>query len=248
MIKLYNELYIADPWPAAYLKDHDMLIIADLHLGIEGALEEEGLYLPRKVSEATAENVYKMLESLKPYKLIIAGDLKHSFGLLNASEWIEIKKFLYRLREDYDLDVIVIRGNHDNYLGVVLDKFGIPFYERYDIKEYSIIHGHMDIDLEYLNNIIIMGHEHPSITIRDEIGIKYKFKCFLWGEFNNKKILILPSLSELATGSTFNEYELVQPLSPLLNKIDIGLFKPFPIVIGELVKELPTLKDLKNLV
>lgn len=247
MIKLYADLYIADPWPAAYIEYLDAIIIADLHLGIEGSLQEEGLYLPRKVSESTRNLVYNILSDLNPSKVIIAGDLKHSFGLLNTGEWIEIKKFVRSLIEDYRKDVIVIRGNHDNYLGVLLDRFNIPFLERYDYDIYTVIHGHKEGLLEDFNEVIIMGHEHPSITIRDELGVKYKYKCFLWGVFGRHKILILPPLSELATGASFTEYEYIEPLSPLLKKLDLGRFKPFPIIVGETVQELPELKVLRHI-
>jgi len=248
MIRLHKDLYIADPWPAAFIKSRGILIIADLHLGIEGVLEEDGLYLPRRASELTEETVFNMLDDISPDTLIIAGDLKHSFGLLNASEWIEIKKFLRTLKEDYKQDIRVIRGNHDNYLGVVLDKFNIPFNDKIEFDEYSILHGHTDVDIRSLRNVVIMGHEHPSISIRDELGVKYKFKCFLWGDFGDKKILVLPSLSELATGSSYTDYEYVEPLSPILKKVDLGNLKPYPIVVGQLVRELPRLRELKKLI
>jgi len=248
MLKLEDDLYIADPWPAIYIDNLDSVIIADLHLGIEGVLEDEGLYIPRKASEDTIKLVFKIIEELDVRNLIIAGDLKHSFGLLNRSEWIEIKRFIKTLLDEYKINLTVIRGNHDNYLGVLLDKYNVPFLERLNYDKYTIIHGHQETGLDIYNKIIIMGHEHPSISISDELGIKYKFKCFLWGDFKTHKILILPPLSELATGTSFTHYEFVKPLSPLLEGLDLGNFKPYPVIPGELVKELPELKVLKSFI
>jgi len=248
MIHLYGSLYIADPWPAAYIKDLNALVIADLHLGIEGVLANEGIFLPTKASHKTIEIVCKSIENYNVNKIILVGDVKHGFGLLNTTEWLMVKKFIRDLKEKYNLDIVVIRGNHDNYLGVVLDKFNIPFYLRWDLKDYTFIHGHVDYELNELNKIIIMGHEHPSIILHDDLGVRYKFKCFLWGEYRDRRILVLPSVNELATGSAISanlSRDLI--LSPILKKVDLNSFKPYPIIPGEIVRELPTLRDIAKI-
>ncbi len=245
--KLYRDLHIADPWPAAYIEGESALIISDLHLGIEGYLEDEGIFLPRGVSRATAEIVYRAIEDYQPRKLIIDGDVKHSFGLLKTSEWRELKTFFGRLKEDYGLEVYVVRGNHDNYLGVVLDKYGFKFFERMDMGPYTIIHGHEEVDPKTLGEVVIIGHEHPSIVLRDEAGGKYRFKCFLWGDFEGFKVLVLPPVSEISSGTNYNEYELVNPMSPLLKRLDLGRFIPYAIVTGEAVYPLPPLRELRRI-
>ena len=239
MIELYGgDLFIAEPWPAAYIKSLDALVMSDLHLGIEGALADEGIYLPLSISESTIKLVHKIISDYSPGKIIFAGDVKHGFGLLNSSEWIHVRNLFRGLCEDYE--VIVVRGNHDNYLGVILSRYGIPFLDRFDSGPYTIIHGHKKLD--NLNDIVIIGHEHPSISLRDDVGVKYKFKCFLWGRADSQWILVLPSLGELATGATINIYE-EDRLSPLMKEVDITRFKAYAIVPGETVQEFPVLKD-----
>jgi hypothetical protein len=247
LIHLYNsDLYIADPWPAIYIKSIDALAIADLHLGIEGVLAEEGVFLPRNVSRVTVDMVMDILEDYSPSMLILNGDIKHGFGLLNTSEWVTVKDLFKRLSE-MELEVIVVKGNHDNYLGVVLDRYGIDLFERFDVGIYSFTHGHIMYSWDELNEVIVIGHEHPSVSLVDDVGVKYKFKCFLWGDYRGHRILILPSLGELATGSSINVY-LGEYLSPLLRGLDMGSFKPYAIVPGEVVQELPILRELgKNI-
>ncbi len=243
-IKLYRGLYIADPWPAAYIEDMDALVFSDLHLGIEGTLEEEGVFLPRGVSRATADIVFSAIEDYRPSTVVFDGDLKHSFGLLKTSEWRELRSFFERLRDVYRLQVYVVRGNHDNYLGVLLDRFGYKFFERLDGEWYTIIHGHEDVDPDELREVVILGHEHPSIVLRDEAGGKYRFKCFLWGDYGEKKFLVLPPVSELSGGSNYASYELMRPMSPILRRFDMGVMRPYAIVVGEAVMELPPLREL----
>ncbi len=239
MIEIYEgDLYIADPWPAAYIKSIDAVVLSDLHLGIEGALANEGIYLPTSISESTIRLVKRILDDVGPTMVIFNGDVKHGFGLLNTSEWIHVRNLFRELREGYE--VLVVRGNHDNYLGVVLDRLGIPFVERYDHGPYSIIHGHTKPD--NLGDVVIIGHEHPSISLRDDVGVKYKFKCFLWGPLNDRWVLVLPSVGELATGATISIYE-DERLSPLMRGVDISRFKAYAVVPGETVQEFPVLKD-----
>ena len=245
-VRLYKSLYIAAPWPAAYIEDANLLVMSDLHLGIEGYLEDEGIFLPRGVSKSTAEIVYNAIEDYMPETVVFNGDLKHSFGLLKTSEWRELTNFFKKLKEEYSLNVYVVRGNHDNYLGVLLDKFGYEMVDRYDVDYVTIVHGHKEESLEEFGEVVIIGHEHPSIVIKDEAGGKYRFKCFLWGDLGDKKILVLPPVSEISSGTSFNMYEYVEPLSPLLRNVDLGKFKPYAIVPGEVVRELPPLEVLKS--
>jgi len=239
VIELYNgDLFIADPWPAAYIKSLDAIVMSDLHLGIEGALANEGIYLPMSISESTIRLVKRVLEDYEPRRVVFAGDVKHGFGLLNTSEWVHVRNLFRDLSENYD--VLVVRGNHDNYLGVLLSRYDIPFVERFDEDVYTIIHGHTKP--RRLNEVVIIGHEHPSISLRDDVGVKYKFKCFLWGEMGGHKLLVLPSVGELATGATINIYE-EERLSPLMKEVDITNFKAYAIVPGETVQEFPVIKD-----
>lgn len=239
MIELFGgDLFIADPWPAAYIKSLDAIVMSDLHLGIEGALAEEGIYLPLSISESTIRLVHKIIGDYSPGMIIFAGDVKHGFGLLNTSEWIHVRNLFRELHESYD--IIVVRGNHDNYLGVILGRYGIPFLDRFDSGPYTIIHGHKKPD--ELNDVVIIGHEHPSISLRDDVGVKYKFKCFLWGVVGGCRVLVLPSLGELATGATINIYE-EDRLSPLMKGVNLTGFKAYAVVPGETVQEFPILKD-----
>lgn len=248
MIRVYKELYIADPWPAAYLGEYDALVMADLHLGIEGVLAEEGIYLPRRVSKMTLDLVINTIEDIKPNWIIFLGDVKHSFSLLKVSEWVELKNlFRYLIEHKYRVDVI--RGNHDNYLGILLSKFNIPFHQdKLVINPYTLIHGHKSHLIDDLSEITLMGNEHPSISLVDEAGIHHKFKAFLFGKLRDDKyIMILPPVCELAPGSTINLMSKDEFLSPLLRTTDINIesFIPYLLIPGKAVKRFPTIKELK---
>lgn len=244
MIHLINELFIADPWPAVYIGNLDAIVMADLHLGVEGVLAEEGLYVPYTLSEATYGLVIETIEDIKPSTVILNGDIKHSFGLLNKAEWLFLKKFFNEL-VSRKLSIILIRGNHDNYLGVLASKYGIKIHTTLNIGNLSILHGHEDADLELLGKTVIIGHEHPSLSIFDELGVMHKFKCFLWGTtVCNRNLLVLPAVSEYSVGTSIAVDAESKVLSPILMKVDIHGLKPFVIIPGRVVKEFPPIRQL----
>ncbi len=245
MIHVEEGLYIADPWPATYLKDYDALVLADLHLGIEGVLAEEGVYLPRRISKLTLDLVINAIEDVKPTRIILLGDVKHSFSLLKVSEWVELKN-LFRFLHERGYKVDVVRGNHDNYLGVLLSKFNIPFHEKkLDLPPFTLIHGHLDYNIDSLHKYTLMGHEHPSIALKDESGISHKFKAFLYGEISpKKKLMVLPATCELASGSTVNLMSKDEFLSPILKSVNLDNFTPYLIIPGKFVQKFPVISKL----
>jgi metallophosphoesterase superfamily enzyme len=44
---LFRGASIPNSWPAIFLKAHNTLVVADLHIGYESALRRKGLHLPQ---------------------------------------------------------------------------------------------------------------------------------------------------------------------------------------------------------
>jgi len=242
--EIYKGIYVPEYQPAVFIEEIDTLVLADLHLGIEGALEKQGVFLPLNVSLRLVEKIEDLVDCVKPKRIIFLGDVKHEFGFPNPSEWVNVKKLLQFLL-DSNLRIEVIRGNHDNYLISILKRYEIPLHQ--DVLNYrgiSFTHGHLDVEVRNLEEIIIMGHEHPSIRLRDETGVSHKFKCFLVGRIEEKILIVLPSANELATGTDVNLTSKEEFLSPILRKVNIKEFQPYPICIGESIEKFPRLKYL----
>ena len=69
--------------------------------------------------------------------------------------------------------------------------------DKYEFDDITIIHGNKLIDIK--TKVIIIGHEHPAITIKDEVRTE-TYKCFLKGKYKNKTLIILPSFSLVSPG------------------------------------------------
>lgn len=245
MIEVAPGAEIVDALPALYIRHHKALVVADAHLGYEEEAARHGVFMPRFQLARFLDVLGQALDLVDAEKVIIAGDLKHRFDGLGRLERREVTRAINFIKERAS-EVIVVRGNHDNYLPILKEKLGFEFVEHLVLGEYAIVHGHKPLPPEARGKIVIMGHEHPSIAIRDSIGTVGKFPCFLKGFLKDgeTKILVLPAIGAYQTGSkvTLNPSTY---LSPIL-KEEAALEELEPIIVDEEigVLELPRLADM----
>src|SRR3989344_341947 len=167
---------------ALYLERKKILIFADFHMGFEESLNEEGFLIPRFQFKETIDRLKKILDSVKVSEIVINGDLKHEFGKISDTEWrytLELLDFLLT----YSKKIVLVKGNHDTILGPIADKKGIKIVNHYEVDDFLICHGDKIISSDCKN--IIIGHEHPAISLRNS-GREETFKCFLEGKFEKK--------------------------------------------------------------
>lgn len=191
-----------------YLENEKILVISDLHLGIETTLNEKGFLIPRFQFQEIKSRLTKIITQINPDLIVINGDLKHEFGKITNQEYTEILELFDLLR---DKRVIVIEGNHDKILEPITNKRNITLISQYETDKITITHG--DIIPKNLKKIVIIGHEHPAISFKDRPNEKYK--CFLKGKYKNHDLIILPSFSFLSEGTDITKEK---PLSPFLQQ------------------------------
>ena len=222
---------------AALLTDENTLVVADMHLGCEAALEYEGLSIPRVQTRKIESYLLGIIDSIGPRKLIVVGDLKHNFSRNLAQEWQDVSRFVHSLRKNVPLEVI--KGNHDNYLGAILSELGIPLRKETISCGYRILHGHVGSRADYPT---IIGHVHPSIRIRDSVGASLKDHCFLYNQ--ETKMLILPALSIVAPGMDVLGNVSSDRASPLLPENGLADFVPV-LFSKEKAMRFPTVGALR---
>ena len=182
---------------ALLLENEKILAIADLHLGYEASLQIEHVAIPRFQLETMMSRLEDLIDRYEPEKLLINGDLKHEFSRNIGQEWDEVRQVVDFLKDRVEL--IVIRGNHDNYLKTILSKMEIEMHDSYKTKDGQIefVHGH-DSAASW-NGLRVYGHEHPFVRLRDEIGALISMPCFLFDNTNN--FILMPAFSPLASGT-----------------------------------------------
>jgi len=193
-LELSPGLWITDEY-CAFLKKEKVVVVSDLHLGYESVMLHEGVTIPKFQNRTMLQRLHRILGRFKPRRLIVAGDFKHEFSRNLTQEWIEVDRVLDDLLKR--VEVSLVRGNHDNYLTTILSSRGMQLHDRLDVGGFSIVHGHKDAPGDETG--LIIGHEHPSVRIRDDVGIGHKLPCYLWSD--KSQTLVLPAFSPLASGS-----------------------------------------------
>jgi len=221
---------------ALWLSTEKILIINDLHIGYEEALHRQGILVPKFQLREIIKEMEQILKKVKPEKIIINGDLKHEFGTVLRQEWSEVLQFL-----DFCLqhcrEVIIIKGNHDPIIKPIAEKRGIRVATEYLVDDIAIVHG--DKLIETKAKRIIIGHEHPAITIREK-SKREKYKCFLKGKWKGKELIAVPSFNPLLEGTDVLKEQL---LSPFLE--NIKNFEVYVVSKGE-VFGFGKVKDLAS--
>lgn len=222
-----------------YIEDTKTLVISDIHIGYEEALNKQGVFIPRFQFKEMKEDLQKIFSEIKDInKIIILGDLKHEFGTISRQEWNETLEFLDILQSKAK-EVILIKGNHDTILGPLANRKGLELKNEYKEGEYYFTHGDKpapkafeDKEIKY----IFIGHVHPAITLSD--GIKSeKYKCFLVGKVKRKTIIILPSFIPLTEGT-----DSYYPSQKIFKETSTEKFEVY--AIGDQVYPLGKRKDI----
>lgn len=205
---------------ALLIDDH--LIISDLHLGYEGALNAQGFMIPRLQYKKILKRLKEILSRTEAKKIIVNGDLKHEFGKISKQEFKEIEDFINFLKEEFE-EIILIKGNHDNFTRFIAENKGLDVYDSYSVDNFLILHGDKIPENQIKEDNIIIGHEHPSIGLRSGERVE-KIKCFLKGNWNFKNLIVMPSFNFISEGSDILQEKSI---SPFLKGISLDEFEVF---------------------
>ncbi len=248
-MELLDRFKTVNGYPAVYDPETDAVVIADLHLGLESLMADSGVYMPKVQLEEAKADITALLEDTGADRIIVLGDVKHEFSETSYGEREEVQDLLDMLAGEVD-EVLLVKGNHDNYL-----IYAVEEYDNVELSEYFIrsgavfVHGHEVVEnLETREaDYVVMGHEHPALTLKDEIGVAEKLPAFLYGEMRDgRNILVLPAFSALAEGSQINRIDEDELLSPVLTEqVDIGALKAVGVDKEAGLFEFPELRKLR---
>jgi putative SbcD/Mre11-related phosphoesterase len=195
---------------ALYLKKENVLVFADFHIGYEEAITKQGILIPRFQFKDIGKKLEAIFSKVKPEIIVVNGDIKHEFGQISEQEWRETLKlidyFSARCKK-----LILVRGNHDTILGPIAKKRNIEAVFEYKIGDVLIIHGNKEPEADKKIKTIIIGHEHPCVSLKDGVKVE-KYKCFLKGKYKTKTLIVLPSFNMVTEGTDVMQEKLLSPL------------------------------------
>ena len=217
-MKLNNNIEIIDL--GLYLVKEKTLILSDLHIGIEECLNRQGILIPRSQFQDILTKLKLILNEVQVNRVIFNGDLKHEFGEISKQEWNNILNLFDFL---HDKEIIIIKGNHDPILKPIAEKRGMKLVDSYNINDVTVLHG--DKIVENLNNTLIIGHEHPAISLKKGIRTE-KYPCFLKGKYNKHELIVMPSFNLLTHGSNILKERLLSPFLTNIENFEVYILEP----------------------
>jgi len=218
-MKFFEDVEIINGHRAIYIQDLDLVVISDLQLGEELYLaEEKSIFVPQVQLKEIKKELNDIFKKVKAKRILINGDLKHEFGEASRQEWREVIDFVEFLRKKVN-EIIVVRGNHDNYLLNIASKINLQVFDPFYLeKGYLFTHGHKKISYPRNFHTLIIGHEEPAIILKEGFD-RIKLPALLYGKMKNgKRIICLPAFSSLSSGTEVNVVDKEDLLSPVLKE------------------------------
>jgi len=214
--------------PALFIEGKKILVIADLHIGIESELKEKGVNAESQIRKMT-EHLIRLCKKYKPNEIILLGDIKHNIPASTNLERRDVKIFL---KEIQNLGVVhIIPGNHDgNIKWLSPDDTIIHRSDGFILDNVGFVHGHRWPNEEVMMcDQIIIGHTHPTIMLTDRLEYRAFEPCWLKGNFlkdklfekypesKNPEILVEPAFNPLCGGIAANKDGINGPIGKIMD-------------------------------
>ena len=222
--------------PALFIQDKRILVIADLHIGIESELIESGVNVESQTNKMI-DHLSSLCKKLNPKKIVLLGDIKHNIPSSTIWERKDVKNFL-QIIEEFGI-VQILPGNHDgNIKKIVSEKTIVHPSDGCIIGNIGFVHGHRWPSEKVMQcEIIVMAHTHPTVMFTDRRGFRTFEPCWLKGGFirdklierypkflNDPQILVIPAFNPLCGGTAVNKQGIVGPIGKMINIDDSEVY------------------------
>lgn len=175
-----NNTWVLTNKRAMYWPIEQTLIISDLHLGKAAYFRENGIPIPTDVNSNSLNTLSYLIEYYKVKRVLILGDLIHK--TINI-EVLGIKDVISRFS---NIEIILVKGNHDKILNDEFYQLGIDFiYDQLIVNNILFIHK----PIEY-QGFQISGHIHAGVVVK-----LLKNSLRLPSFKVNRRLIILPAFS-----------------------------------------------------
>ncbi len=219
-----------------------VLVIADLHIGLEQELSEAGIRIPSQ-TEKMLKRIELLIKKTGAKRLILLGDIKHETKGISLQEYDEVTGFLEKLLKKVKIDVVP--GNHDGDIRkIVPKKATIHEAKGFSMGNIYVCHGHAKPKEDILGcDYVIMSHNHPAIEFIDKLGARFVETAWIKSaidreslkktfspkqksdgdndKVNTLELVIIPAFNRLVGGMPFNTLDEEELLGPIIKLADI---------------------------
>lgn len=177
------------PEKAVYWPARQMLIIADIHFGKAASFRAQGIPVPRGTTTENLAGLDDLIERHGACHVMFLGDFLHA----RAAHASSTQQAMLAWRHTRpDLQLTLVRGNHDKHAGDPAAALGIEMVdEPHTVGPFAFCH-HPDIDTE---GYALVGHVHPAWVLATRYDA-LRLPCFVVGA----QRMILPSFGSFTGG------------------------------------------------
>lgn len=161
----------------------DVLVIADLHLGIESDLARHGIHFKSR-SRQRQQKVIQCIQETDPDIVLLLGDVKHSIPQTTRQEYYELPGLFSSLRGLSRL--MLVPGNHDIGIERFLNPGELLQKEGALVDGTGYLHGHTYPGPSLEGHLIICGHHHPLVCLRDDVGCSLRAPAYLFAQIREE--------------------------------------------------------------
>ena len=211
---------------AVWIEGARALVVADLHLGYVWAHRFEGQLLPLGAREDSTERLLDLITSYRPAEVVLLGDVVHRVVPEPALR-AEVRGLAEEVAGRARLRIAL--GNHDAHLLSLLEGIGVEVETARQLQAgpHLLVHGDGPDDGARVaaalrrtapGGRVIIGHEHPALTLSDGVSSSVKCPCFLV----SRQVLVLPAFSRWAAGSNARDGRFLSPFARRA-QFDLGI-------------------------
>jgi putative SbcD/Mre11-related phosphoesterase len=238
--------------PAFLVKEKKLLVIADLHIGIENELQENGLQVPSQTN-VMEQRLISILTTNTINDIILLGDIKHNIPSSTIQERSDVNRFLNTI-ETYG-NLHVLPGNHDgNIYRLLPSAVKLHPSDGFVFEGIGFTHGHRKPNREVMEcEQVVIAHTHPTVMLTDRLGYRTFEQCWLrsvplfdtliekYPTSQTLQILVMPAFNPLCGGIAVNRDPLLGPFRSLLDIENTEVYLLDGSSLGK-VKDLKSIK------
>lgn len=175
IVQLYEQTMHLLPERAMWWPTQKALFIADIHFGKSNHFRKHGIPIPLDSHRFDETRLAQLIFRYKVERLIIAGDLFHSF------QFDKTEAFCHFRRHHSCLHIDLIVGNHDLLGASSFEQMGLAWHKPFlHVDPFVIAHDQMQIPTDSLpkSQFLIHGHLHPGFCVRGSGRQSFTFPCF----------------------------------------------------------------------
>ena len=215
--------------PALYIPDSKILVLADLHIGIENELRDFGVHTSSHINQMETM-LMEICEEYQPKEIIFLGDIKHSIPSTPFYEKKQIYQFFHRINKKATIHLIP--GNHDAWIKTMIpEQINVHRSDGFQRGTLGFVHGHRWPAESIMNcEYLFCGHTHPTVKLTDRLWYHSYESCWVktplyeqkvkqrYETFNKDMIVtILPVFNPLCGGISVNDEGFVGPIQYLVH-------------------------------